>query len=108
MAARHFLSLQDLTSDELKAVIKRAIELKTQHRNGTADKPLEGKVLGMIFEKSSTRTRVSFEAGIAQLGGSALFLSSIILNFANDLTAMRQTKRDINLLIAFSRFFFFF
>jgi len=76
MAARHFLTLQDLTSDELKSVINRAIALKTQHRNGTAGKTLEGKVLGMIFEKSSTRTRVSFEAGISQLGGSGLFLSS--------------------------------
>jgi ornithine carbamoyltransferase len=76
MTVRHFLTLQDLTSDELKSVINRAIELKIQHRSGTADKPLEGKVLGMIFEKSSTRTRVSFEAGISQLGGSGLFLSS--------------------------------
>jgi ornithine carbamoyltransferase len=74
--ARHFLTLMDLSPNELKGVIQRAIELKQQHRNETAKKTLDGKVLGMIFEKSSTRTRVSFEAGIAQLGGSGLFLSS--------------------------------
>lgn len=74
--ARHFLTLLDLSPKELKAVIQRASELKQQHRSETAKKTLDGKVLGMIFEKSSTRTRVSFEAGIAQLGGSGLFLSS--------------------------------
>jgi ornithine carbamoyltransferase len=66
----------DLSSAELKQVIQRAILIKKQHRNGTAKKTLDGKVLAMIFEKSSTRTRVSFESGIAQLGGSGLFLSS--------------------------------
>lgn len=74
--ARHFLTLLDLSPTELKTVIQRAIELKQQHRNETAKRTLDGKVLGMIFEKSSTRTRVSFEAGIAQLGGAGLFLSS--------------------------------
>ena len=66
----------DLSSVELKQVIQRAILIKQQHRNGTAKRTLDGKVLAMIFEKSSTRTRVSFESGIAQLGGSGLFLSS--------------------------------
>ena len=66
----------DLSSAELKQVIQRAILIKKQHRNESAAKTLDGKVLGMIFEKSSTRTRVSFESGIAQLGGSGLFLSS--------------------------------
>ncbi|MCK9469681.1 MAG: ornithine carbamoyltransferase [Porticoccaceae bacterium] len=75
MAARHFLTFADFSSAELHQVIDRAIELKAQHRAGTAGKPLDGKVLGMIFEKASTRTRVSFEAGMAQLGGSAIFLS---------------------------------
>jgi ornithine carbamoyltransferase len=73
---RHFLTLMDLSSVELKQVIQRAILIKQQHRNGTANRTLDGKVLAMIFEKSSTRTRVSFESGIAQLGGSGLFLSS--------------------------------
>lgn len=75
MAVRHFLTLTDLSVDELNTVINRAIELKAQHRNGTEGKPMAGKVLGMIFEKASTRTRVSFEAGMAQMGGSAIFLS---------------------------------
>ena len=73
---RHFLTLMDLSANELNTVIERAIELKQQHRTEQAKKTLSGKVLGMIFEKSSTRTRVSFEAGIAQLGGVGLFLSS--------------------------------
>jgi len=75
MSKRHFLTLLDLSSDELNIIIERAIALKKARRNGTASKTLDGKVLGMIFEKSSTRTRVSFESGMCQLGGSALFLS---------------------------------
>ncbi len=72
---RHFLTLLDLSPEELNWVINRAIELKKMHRAGDIHEPLKNKVLGMIFEKSSTRTRVSFEAGMAQLGGSAIFLS---------------------------------
>ncbi|MDX2463610.1 MAG: ornithine carbamoyltransferase [Porticoccus sp.] len=75
MALRHFLTLQDLSKDELQQLLQRAIELKAARRNGTAERPFAGKVMAMIFEKSSTRTRVSFESGMAQLGGSALFLS---------------------------------
>ena len=70
---RHFTSLLDFSSAELRTLIHRAIELKN---NRDPDyQPLKGKVLGMIFEKSSTRTRISFEAGMAQFGGSAIFLS---------------------------------
>ncbi len=72
---RHFLSLADCSPSELKALVARACELKTLHRNNAGPQPFSGKVLGMIFEKSSTRTRVSFEAGMAQLGGHAIFLS---------------------------------
>ena len=75
MTARHFLTLLDLTPAELNNLIQRAIEMKTQLRNGGHARPYAGKVLGMIFEKSSTRTRVSFEAGMSQLGGHAMFLS---------------------------------
>ncbi len=72
---RHFLSLLDLSSEELHAIVVRATELKhIQHRGGIHT-PLKGRSLGMIFEKSSTRTRVSFEVGMSQLGGHALFLS---------------------------------
>jgi ornithine carbamoyltransferase len=76
MSTRHFLTLRDLSADELGTIIQRAITLKQERKAGQLHNSLEGKVLGMIFEKSSTRTRVSFEAGIAQLGGSGLFLSS--------------------------------
>ncbi|WP_114416483.1 ornithine carbamoyltransferase [Marinospirillum perlucidum] len=75
MSVRHFLTLSDLSPQELERVIQRAIELKRRHKAGLLDEPLKNKVLAMIFEKSSTRTRVSFEAGMAQLGGSAIFLS---------------------------------
>ncbi|MBL4567976.1 MAG: ornithine carbamoyltransferase [Porticoccus sp.] len=75
MALRHFLTLQDLSKQELQQLLQRATELKAAHHNGTDERPFTGKVLAMIFEKSSTRTRVSFEAGMAQMGGSALFLS---------------------------------
>lgn len=76
MSTRHFLTLRDLSSDELNTVIERAMTLKKERKAGQLHDTLQGRVLGMIFEKSSTRTRVSFEAGIAQLGGSGLFLSS--------------------------------
>ena len=72
---RHFLSLLDLTPDELNRLIRRAIELKKMQHAGEIYEPLKNRVLGMIFEKSSTRTRVSFETGMTQFGGSALFLS---------------------------------
>lgn len=72
---RHFLSLLDLTSDECHYLIKRASELKILQHQGQIYEPLKNKVLGMIFEKSSTRTRVSFETGMIQFGGNALFLS---------------------------------
>lgn len=75
MANRHFLTLLDFTPSELAMLINRAIELKSIQHQGQVYEPLKNKVLGMIFEKSSTRTRVSFEAGIAQLGGTGIFLS---------------------------------
>jgi ornithine carbamoyltransferase len=75
VSPRHFLTLKDLSPSELKQLISRASELKAMHRAGTDYQPLKNKVLAMIFEKSSTRTRVSFEAGMAQFGGHALFLS---------------------------------
>ena len=72
---RHFLTLTDLNSEELSSLLNRAIELKAMHRSGEIYEPLKNKVLAMIFEKSSTRTRVSFETGMAHFGGHALFLS---------------------------------
>ncbi len=75
MALRHFLTLRDLSTLELKRILERAHELKRMQHSQVVYQPFVGKVLGMIFEKSSTRTRISFEAGIAQFGGSAVFLS---------------------------------
>jgi ornithine carbamoyltransferase len=75
MAVRHFLTLMDLTTAELNGLIARAIELKGRSRAGEIHEPLRNRVLGMVFEKSSTRTRVSFEAAMAQFGGHAIFLS---------------------------------
>ncbi|MEX2321075.1 MAG: ornithine carbamoyltransferase, partial [Saccharospirillum sp.] len=75
MSVRHFLTLNDLTPDELRFLIQRSSELKGLFKRGEVFEPLKNRVLGMIFEKSSTRTRVSFEAGMMQLGGGAIFLS---------------------------------
>tara|TARA_R110001592_G_scaffold175466_3_gene414660 strand:- start:5514 stop:6422 length:909 start_codon:yes stop_codon:yes gene_type:complete len=75
MALRHFLTLTDLSSSELKQIIERAAILKKEHKQGRIYEPLKNRVLALIFEKSSTRTRVSFESGMAQFGGSSLFLS---------------------------------
>ena len=75
MAVRHFLTLQDCSPSELRAIVSRAHELKLMQRSHQPHLTAEGRVMAMIFEKSSTRTRVSFEAGMAQLGGHALFLS---------------------------------
>ncbi len=75
MKTRHFLTLHDLSGAELNRLIQRAIELKAIQKRGEIYEPLKNKVLGMVFEKSSTRTRVSFEAGMAQFGGHAIFLS---------------------------------
>ena len=72
---RHFLRLTDLSRDELFGLLHRAIELKQAHRSGIPHASLPGSTMAMIFEKASTRTRVSFEAGMAQLGGHALFLA---------------------------------
>ncbi len=75
MTCRHFLSLLDLTPDELHGVLQQAARLKNQHAEGEASDSLHNRSLAMIFDKSSTRTRVSFEAGMTQLGGSSMFLS---------------------------------
>ena len=73
---KHLLKLSDLTKQEIIDILDLADQLKYAKKNGIDHKYLAGKTLGMIFQKSSTRTRVSFEVGIYDLGGSALFLSS--------------------------------
>ncbi|SFL90025.1 ornithine carbamoyltransferase [Paenibacillus sp. 1_12] len=76
LKGRDFLGLSDFTSEEIQYLLDMAIDLKKKRNAGEVFHPLKGKTLGMIFEKSSTRTRVSFEVGMYQLGGHALFLSS--------------------------------
>ena len=71
---RHFVDLLDLTPDEARTLIDRAIQLKRDERRGDRPPLLSGRTLGLIFEKPSLRTRVSFEAAIARLGGNAIFL----------------------------------
>jgi ornithine carbamoyltransferase len=73
---KDLLAISDLTTKDVDKILKRAVVLKKMHKQGKTHQTLKGKCLGMIFEKSSTRTRVSFEAGMYQLGGQALFLSS--------------------------------
>lgn len=73
---KHFINLDDLSADDLKQIIDDAIILKKQHKSGEINQILKNKTLAMIFDKSSTRTRVSFETGMVQLGGHALFLSN--------------------------------
>ena len=72
---RHFISLLDLSPEELIALLDRAIELKQEIKSGRTSQLMQGKTLALLFDKSSTRTRVSFETGMNQMGGSALFLS---------------------------------
>jgi ornithine carbamoyltransferase len=72
---QHFLTLLDITKPDLESMIQRAIELKRMQKAGEVFEPLKNKVLGMIFDKSSTRTRVSFETAMAHFGGHAIFLS---------------------------------
>ncbi len=73
---KHFIDFDDLSFGELQDIIDRAITLKKEHNKGVINNSLKNKTLAMIFDKSSTRTRVSFEAGMTQLGGHALFLSN--------------------------------
>ncbi|TJY42041.1 ornithine carbamoyltransferase [Cohnella pontilimi] len=89
LKGRDFLGLMDYTPEEIRYLLDLAIELKRKQKAGEVYQPLKGKSLGMIFEKSSTRTRISFEVGMYQLGGQALFLSR------NDIQMGRgETIRD--------------
>ncbi|HGK6849619.1 TPA: ornithine carbamoyltransferase [Pseudomonas aeruginosa] len=75
MSVRHFLSFMDYSPEELIGLIRRGSELKDLRNRDVLYEPLKSRVLGMVFEKASTRTRLSFEAGMIQLGGQAIFLS---------------------------------
>ena len=71
----HFLSLHDLGAEPLRALLERAAELKAMHARGESYRPLQSRIAALLFEKSSTRTRISFEAAMVHLGGQAMFLA---------------------------------
>ncbi|ADU32426.1 ornithine carbamoyltransferase [Evansella cellulosilytica] len=76
LRGKDFLTLAELETEDILFLLEEAIDLKQKQKQGIPQTDLQGKTLGMIFEKSSTRTRVSFEVGMLQLGGHAIFLSS--------------------------------
>ncbi len=95
---RHFLTLQDFTKEEILEIIDLAFEIKHDLKKGEKRDYLNGQTLGMIFEKSSTRTRVSFEVGMFQLGGHALFLSSKDIQLGRG-EPMKDTARVISRMV---------
>ncbi|WP_456431678.1 ornithine carbamoyltransferase [Nitratifractor sp.] len=95
---RHFLTLRDFTRDELQEMIDLAIKIKAQTKAGEYVPYLKNQTLAMIFEKSSTRTRVSFETGIYQLGGTGLFLSSRDIQLGRG-EPMKDTARVISRMV---------
>ena len=95
---RHFLTLQDFTKEEILEIIDLAFEIKDSLKRGEKREYLSRQTLGMIFEKSSTRTRVSFEVGMFQLGGHALFLSSKEIQLGRG-EPMKDTARVISRMV---------
>ena len=95
---RHFLTLKDFSKAEILEMIDLAITIKKDAKSGTCKPYLKDQTLGMIFEKSSTRTRVSFEVGIHQLGGKGLFLSSNDLQLGRG-EPMKDTARVISRMV---------
>ena len=95
---RHFLTLKDFTKDELLEMVDIARQIKTQTKSRSFIPYMEHQTLGMIFEKSSTRTRVSFETGIYQLGGVGLFLSSNDIQLGRG-EPMKDTARVISRMV---------
>ncbi|MBN9013623.1 MAG: ornithine carbamoyltransferase, partial [Rhizobiales bacterium] len=72
---RHFLDLTEIPAEELRRILDAGAAIKAKLKSGKADKPLAGKTLAMIFDKPSTRTRVSFDVGMRQLGGETIMLT---------------------------------
>ena len=92
---KNFLCLKDCSADELNYLLRRAIKLKSRFKAGEVYRPFEGKVLAMLFEKASTRTRVSFEAGMAQLGGTSIYLNTSESQLKNEET-LEDTARAVS------------
>ena len=98
MRGRDFLALADFTPEEINTFVSVGLELKRQRQAGIPHLILAGKTLGMIFEKSSTRTRVAFEVGMYQLGGQALFLSSNDIQIGRG-EPIRDTARVLSRMV---------
>ena len=95
---KNFLCLKDCSADELNYLLRRGIKLKSRFKAGAVYRPFEGKVLAMLFEKASTRTRVSFEAGMAQLGGTSIYLSTSETQLKNEET-IEDTARAVSRMV---------
>ena len=95
---KNFLCLKDCSADELNYLLRRAIKLKSRFKAGEVYRPFEGKVLAVLFEKASTRTRVSFEAGMAQLGGTSIYLSTSETQLKNEET-IEDTARAVSRMV---------
>src|SRR3546814_4070456 len=91
---KHFIDLSATTAADLRTILDDARQRKQAFKAGTADKPLAGKMLAMIFEKPSTRTRVSFDVGMRQLGGETLFLSGTEMQLGRAETIGDTAKVD--------------
>jgi ornithine carbamoyltransferase len=118
IAMKHFLTIADLTTEEFWRVLNLAIELKKEHQQGGNEPILKGKTLGMLFQKPSLRTRVSFEMGMIQLGGQAIYLSPneiqlgqresvadvarVLSGYVDGIMARVFAHRDIEQLAAFA------
>mgnify|MGYP005868280231 FL=1 len=95
---KNFLCLKDCSADELNYLLRQAIKLKSRFKAGEVYRPFEGKVLAMLFEKASTRTRVSFEAGMAQLGGTSIYLNTSETQLKNEET-IEDTARAVSRMV---------
>lgn len=92
---KDILTLIDLTREDFEVLFERATELKKRYKKGIADKPLAGKTLGLIFDKPSTRTRISFESAMVQLGGTPIFISAKDTQIARN-EPVRDTARVLS------------
>jgi ornithine carbamoyltransferase len=92
---KDILTLKDLTREDFEVLFERATELKKRHKNGITENSLAGKTLGLIFEKPSTRTRISFESAMVQLGGTPIFISAKDTQIARD-EPVRDTARVLS------------
>ena len=93
---RHFLSIDDFTYAELRGMLDTAVSLKGRLKEGDRPQPLKDKVLAMIFERQSTRTRVSFDVGMRQLGGETIMLSGQEMQLSREET-LSDTAKVLNL-----------